>query len=196
MTRKEFFQRLYGDAPGNLYQGFWQKKTKSTIWATVEEILSNDIIFSENDDIYFHVNLQLRALPKRGTTKNAAWCPGVWLDVDTKEGADAGGHKAEGVYPTKPQALEVLIQLAEPDILVDSGGGYQGYWLSPDHDPSTIGQVCQDWTERINREWIKRGWVPLDSTFDLARLFRVPETLNAKYNPKRKVTIHEIRKNS
>lgn len=74
-----------------------------------------------------------------------------------------------------------------PSVIVDSGGGYHGYWLL--RETFTI----TDDAERERAQQAQYAWVSHvgsdDGTKDLARVLRLPGTKNYKYNPSPTVTI-------
>ena len=91
-------------------------------------------------------------------------------------------------YGDKPSALAHIQGLAhKPSVIVDSGGGYHCYWLltipfRPNSEPAR---------ERL-RDAI-RAFVSAvggdKGAKDLARVLRIPGTLNTKYTPSRQVQV-------
>jgi hypothetical protein len=76
-----------------------------------------------------------------------------------------------------------------PSVLVASGGGYHCYWL-------LVEPFVLDTPEKRQRAVdVQRDWVTLvggdDAAKDIARVLRVPGTLNYKYEPARPVTFVE-----
>lgn len=80
-------------------------------------------------------------------------------------------------------------RLPRPSVVVDSGGGYQGYWL--------LAQPFALDTEEVRAAAINAqyAWVDLwggdKSAKDIARVLRLPGGLNHKYDPPRPVVIVE-----
>lgn len=135
---------------------------------------------------------------------------GVAVDIDI-----AGpGHDDKQNYPaTMDDARRILGAMhAEPSIEVDSGGGLQAWWLFP--EPWVFGQtgVALDGTPIIDPEryavehkraidlmwsWVTTmrlharfmGSWHVDPTGDIARLLRVPGTLNNKLDQPRPVVL-------
>ncbi len=71
-----------------------------------------------------------------------------------------------------------------PSILICSGGGYHAYWLLT--EPVMVTDANRDAIRRLQARWVALvGGDP--NAKDLARVLRVPGTLNAKYNPPRPV---------
>lgn len=93
---------------------------------------------------------------------------------------DAKDFKNKAEILTHIQSLKF-----QPSILNDSGGGYHGYWLLADTVPVT--------TVTPDPAIVQHAWVRMvggdQSVHDLARVLRIPGTLNHKYTPPRPVDI-------
>ena len=90
--------------------------------------------------------------------------------------------------PYMPRALAHVDGLAvPPSVIVDSGGGYHAYWLF--RAPFVL--TAQEDRERARR--VQAAWVVYvggdPGAKDLARVLRVPETMNRKYSPPRPVAL-------
>lgn len=102
---------------------------------------------------------------KRGTIQNVLSATCLWVDVDFKTVA-------------REKALELLKKFPlKCSVGVFSGGGFQALWLLK--EPVT-GDALQR-VPLLNVAISKQ--VGGDHTQDLARVFRLPETLNIKYEP-------------
>jgi hypothetical protein len=89
-------------------------------------------------------------------------------------------------YGSKEAILAHLDRLPvpAPSVLIDSGGGVHSYWLLD--APYVI--TSED--KREAAKYIQGGWtqvVGADNVKDLARILRVPGSLNYKYDPPRPV---------
>jgi hypothetical protein len=85
--------------------------------------------------------------------------------------------------------VHVLALAVQPSVIVASGGGYHCYWLLA--EPFVL-----DTDETRERAVVlQRDWVTFvrgdKAAKDIARVLRVPGTLNTKYNPPRPVTFVE-----
>jgi hypothetical protein len=77
----------------------------------------------------------------------------------------------------------------QPDIVVNSGGGYHIYWLL--ETPIYVRTGRWKEIESINRGLLKKfGGDPM--TPDISRILRVPGFFNYKYTPARKVTANAV----
>jgi len=140
---------------------------------------------------------------RRGFHESAVVMPGVWADIDTKEGS----HEALDFLPdTTQDVIDMLRRMdCPPAYIINTGGGVHAYWLfdepwvlESDEDREAARDLNYRWQQGYvlgameRTPWGKavlraRGSLRLDSTFDLARVLRVPGTLNRKYDPPRPV---------
>jgi hypothetical protein len=132
-----------------------------------DPVFEMDLLFNLNlakqydRDVYFGVLPRVRrggtASDVTGTTKV------VWADVDAK----MHDH-------SKQSALSALNKVSpEPNILVDSGGGYHAYWLLRNPIKTEVGTS------------IMKGIAKAcggDHTYDAPRILRLPGTPNHKYS--------------
>lgn len=149
-------------------------------------------------DVYFGVALQdqAAALAKarekkpavlvnkvRGSSCSAAAIPGLWVDLDVK----GPSHSEPNLPPDLDSALSLLeVVPQKPTLIVNSGHGVHVYWLfhepwilASDEDRRRAGEMLQRLQDAIRTEAAIHGW-KLDPTADLARLLRLPGTLNHK----------------
>jgi hypothetical protein len=106
--------------------------------------------------------------------------PGLWADIDWNDPRILRSN----THPTIDAAFESAYVLAEPTLLVYSGFGFQAWWLF-DGGPwrfRTYGE--QRHAAKLAAQWQallrSRCGYPLDYTHDLARVMRLPATLNGK----------------
>ena len=195
MQTIDFFRALYGDNfPGFIV--FFDKEIKRS--ACIEAPQLNEELIDQGDDsaskdIYFGVCLQEKRVPSYMRGKSATTCamPGVWLDVDFKK------DNGKNYPPDMDTALNLLGEFPlEPTIIVHSGGGLHVYWLFTSlwvFGGSEDRLYAQTLLKRFNQHFkamFKEHGYHLDSTGDLARVLRVPGTINTKCNCEVRV-IHE-----
>jgi len=158
-----------------------------------------------DQNIYYSIGLMEPGIRSgRGTESDVSLIPGVWIDVDLSTGV----HASKSLPSSTEEALEALDDALpiEPTITIHSGGGLHCYWLFDEvwefiSDGTTEGDhererqrtqamgLVQRFQAHFQRAWKMRGW-HLDSTFDLARVLRVPGSLNLKIkNDQRPVDI-------
>ena len=121
----------------------------------------------------------------RGTEADVTAIPGVWFDLDIREGI----HKEKDL-PSEKDALKFLSEIRfRPSIIVWSGGGFQPYWLfqepwsfDNEEDRQRAKRVSERFQSTIIARAKEHGW-KLDKTASLEHLLRVPGTYNHKTDP-------------
>lgn len=136
-------------------------------------------------DIYFCLSRQKMKTGHR-SRDNATALQSVWLDVDI---APDDPNK----YSTPAEAIASvlffckLLEIPPPSLIVLSGGGLHCYWLS-----DRILTV-DEWQYFANglKTAARNANLKIDAgvTGDAARVLRVPDTLNYKYDPPRPVRL-------
>ncbi len=190
----------FDNAPGNLI--VWLKPRQGpsqtrafTSTADAEEYAAKS---AEKYDVYFGLCPQGDLGPgARGTEDNAQALLAVWVDIDVDEGKHKRGH-----HPTKEQAGDAIRALpVKPSAIVWSGGGYHVYWfldkpwvLDTPEEREKAKALSTSW-----QAFVRARFSPfdLDATADLARVLRVPGTLNHKTDPPTEVkqgALHEDRR--
>lgn len=192
-----FLKLLYEDGEGWLT--IWTLPDKRTYWFDIETQLDDasrlvDKIKSTHD-VYYGVGLRSQKVAGRGGNDDVCAIPGLWVDIDIA----APAHKANDLPPNVEAVTQHLQSFPlEPTLLVHSGNGIHAYWLFKElwkFDDAEERQKATDILERfqaaIRQLWSAQGW-KLDPTHDLARVLRIPGTLNHKSDPPKQVrTIHQ-----
>jgi len=116
-----------------------------------------------------------RPLKGRGTAAQVVGIPGLWADLDVKEGA----------FESKDAAAEFATAVLAPTVLVDSGNGVHAYWLF--ENPLIFADsAAQEHAAGMTKAWLDHlqaaapEGVALDPVSDLARVLRLPGTYNVK----------------
>lgn len=166
----------------------WTLPDKISHWYTpgqVDTAVSDVAGWSADRDVYVGVAFS-------GADRGAhARCPsdettgiyGLWADVDV-----AGPeHEKQNLPPTDDDAFALVEAFGpDPTFLIHSGHGLQAWWLfsepwifENDDDRRDAVRLSTRWnlTQRVRAQ--ERGWT-VDATQDLARLFRLPGTVNRK----------------
>lgn len=191
-----FLETMFAGKPKDKAIVIWRLSTKQTLRYTDIRVASERIEALANEDMYFGIGLQESAasIGKRGGVNDITGIVGLHLDIDV-----AGpGHKKQALPPSYRDAESIFDQLGlEPTVLVNSGHGLQAYflfskpWIFKGTDERIEAQAllqrCHNTVKRICAE---KGWV-IDSVFDLARVMRIPGTMNCKDpdNPVRAKTL-------
>ncbi len=188
----DFFHTLYGGTE-NGHICIWTKNYRKSRWfettdTGIEEASTYAISMAEEDDVYFGVCLQKEALGdyQRGSTDSALFCPGIWVDIDI-----AGDAHSAGNLPSNNEDVQRIMEQfsLEPTVIVNSGHGYHVYTLFDkpfmimnEKERNRIQDLVNSYQKILRSYCTKKGWT-LDNTSDLARILRVPGTMNHKSNP-------------
>lgn len=143
---------------------------------------------SKGDDVYFGVALRRVGLGKvsRGSAADCTHALGVGIDIDVGTDGHGGAKKR---FRTVAEALDCVASAVPlpATVIVHSGGGLHLHWLyrepfslADQADRNLAANVAREWNLRICAAALSAGGFSVDSTFDLARVLRVPGTLNRK----------------
>lgn len=127
----------------------------------------------------------------RGTDSDSLSFPGLWADIDV-----AGpGHKTDKPLPIDWRQARNIVQesgLPEPTLWVASGGGYYPYWLLRQaynvEDSEQLGalqQLSTGWQRCLGEAAERLGMFYGTQCGDLARVLRIPGTVNRKTDEER-----------
>lgn len=175
---------------GGTYAYYWLKEpdgSSKTIWYPVGQMPD---IPPDATNVYFGVN-PCKAIPQakrqdgkpippeyqRATLENLAAINCLFAEFDAK---DYGGDK--------DRILQHLDNLSiQPNVIVDSGGGYHCYWLL--YSPmQIIDHATLEYFRGIQYRWVQHVGGDVGAK-DLCRVLRVPGTYNYKYDPPEEVII-------
>jgi hypothetical protein len=138
------------------------------------------------ENVYFGLGTTSKNLGanKRPSALQVSSIPGLWLDIDIAGPA----HKKENLPASHEDAIDLLKSSLPlpPTILVDSGHGLHAYWLfkepwmfETEDERQQAASLMRRFVLSFKYHAAVRGWA-MDSVFDLARVLRVPGTLNTK----------------
>lgn len=190
---RDFCRLLLEHVPDDLWALLWTMPDKRSTWVPLEggvdAVAEEAGALADGHDVYIAVSVAERRgdHKHRITSSNSAGIMGLWADVDV---ADPDIHKKWNLPPNENSALELLDAVGlEPTLLVHSGHGLQAWWLfnefwAFDNEAERIeaSRLAERWNATLRVRAAERGWT-VDSTFDLARVMRVPGTWNRKGHP-------------
>ena len=193
MDALNFFEELFSAAIGD--------GTKMTVWThkngeggPVKYFESTDVAAEYADsvkdaNVYFGLGLTRANLPENRRPTAALVCgiPGFWIDIDI---VCKGAHTAENLPASQQDAEELILSTLprhmSPTILVHSGHGLHAYWLfkepwifETEDERVLAADMLRKFVLSFKYHAALRGW-KLDSVFDLARVLRVPGSINHK----------------
>ena len=183
----QYLEALYGGLSDG-WMPIWTGQTKSTEWWQVQhldDIADMAVKFGQDSDLYHGACVRAQELDAqhRGTAAGALYMPGLWLDIDIKGPA----HSEKSLPTTLEEAVNLAYQAPErPTMIVHSGGGIHAWWLfeTPLHlggeeTHNAAEQLSKDFQAHMRGVAAQHGW-KLDNTSDLARVLRLPGTMNHK----------------
>lgn len=179
-----------------------QDAERSSYWIDDPSKIDEFLARNENVNCFFGIGLSPQDFGprKRCSASDVCVIPGMWADIDYAHEL----HQKDKLPPTKADAADLIQSClpphCQPTITVHTGHGFQFYWLfkepfviENDQERTEIAELSRRWQYTLKYHAAKRGW-EIDSTFDLARIFRVPGSLNRKGSPV-PVTIEKIADN-
>jgi putative DNA primase/helicase len=168
------------------YGYYWRSDNKQTTWFDCKDPAQ----LPTNENIYFGIHPINEQKNGRGTSETVQAINCLYAEFDAKDFDN-----------DKDAALNHILDLEiNPSACIDSGGGYHCYWFLT--EPVLIDDDNREEIDSLQKEWVKT--VNGDpGAADLARVLRIPDTWNMKYQPKRKVekvwldpennfTLHEL----
>lgn len=186
---RSFLGLLFDSKPKDSYILIWTKEEAQKVskwFQGVEAATKHAEKVGSKADTYFGIGLAPEALQsyERVPADKVVGLPGLWIDIDYKT---PGVHKKTNLPEDEKEALWLVEQMPlEPSLLVHSGHGFQAYWLFPKVIDLQSGEqriyladLSERWQYYCKAVAGTRGW-DVDSTFDLARVFRIPGTYNLK----------------
>ncbi|MDI6915741.1 MAG: YfjI family protein [Desulfitobacteriaceae bacterium] len=187
MELMDFLTTLFGGVSHG-WISVWNKETRQTAFYEVND-LDPLKSYLGKIDWYFGVNvLAHKPTSGRGTAGGIKALVALAVDMDTCDGI----HSHAGDYPDRATAFKALHAILEPSIIVDTGGGYHAYWLLQGDlgeryiDAQLHQNLPHAWQDGLRQQLAPKK---LDNTADLARVLRLPGTMNGKYATPKKVRI-------
>lgn len=185
---RTWFDVLYVNTPGLIHissTGNWAGRAFTNYDQAADHVAHLDA--GQPEGIYLRATT-LKGQPGKGGRGGAAdslALPGLWGDLDI-----AGpGHKTTEQLPPDEQAARQIITnsgLPDPTLWVHSGGGLYPWWLLDQHADVTednlaqLEQLSARWQAIIGRSATALGWHYGTGVGDLARVLRIPGTINRK----------------
>lgn len=179
-----FLRSLFGAKPEETRILIWTLHNKLSRWAsTVEEAVA----FVEETaslDTYVGVALSPKSYGSdhRCPANEVAGIAGLYADVDIKGDA----HAVKALPATVGEALKIVPPGFAPSFVIWSGHGVHYWWLFKEpwvfdtpEEREAGALLVQRWQALLRLRASSHGWM-LDHTHDLARVLRVPGSMNLK----------------
>jgi hypothetical protein len=191
---ERFLRALWPDPPAG-YLLLWVKgmggRDKHSYWfpsSDLGRLAEAAAAHARSRDVYLGCALSPAdyGVNQRCKAGEAVAIPGVWADIDVLDGA----HKKTALPPTVADAVTLANEMPlSPSLLVYSGHGIQPWWLfkepwvfAGDNDRQAGAALVSRWQEHLRVLARRHKW-ELDNVSDLARVLRLPGTVNRKSEP-------------
>lgn len=187
MNANTFLRAMWGETIGGWVQ-IWTPQTKRSTGFSDLSGVDRFIEGHRNQDWYTGVGLAAKPCrpQERVTSTEVIAIAGLWADVDYSHPV----HQKPNLPPGEEAACRLIYEMpVAPTVLVHTGHGLQAWWWFPSpwafadaEDRAVAAALSQAWQSLLRRNAQRRGWT-IDSTYDLARLMRLPGTFNHKAEP-------------
>jgi hypothetical protein len=192
-----FLNELFAGKPEELYMLIWTLPEKRSRWFQGLDAAAAAVEALAGRDVYVGVGLARRDYgpSQRCPADQVAGLTAAWADLDVLSDA----HSKKSLPPSIDQALSVLPPEMPPSIVVATGNGAHAWWLlkepylfDMERERAWAASVVLRWQTLLRFNAANRGWA-FDRLADLARVLRVPGTMNHKdpAHPK-PVTVHQV----
>lgn len=182
---EEFLNTLFGEAVAENRRlcVFTLPDRRTRHFSSLTAAVLHAVDQAKTKEVYFGVGLACRNFGRRNSSSDIAAIVGLWADVDL-----AAPWRTEKPLPrTIEEARTILDKLPlAPSVSVDSGHGLHAYWLfkepwvfETDDERIEAAKRARGWVETVRNAARGLGW-DVDSVGDLARVLRLPGTVNRK----------------
>jgi putative DNA primase/helicase len=192
-TVRQWLGALHADAPGLTHvcaTDDWTGKVFTDLDAATNYAAHLDSQMRQG--IYARITTLKTQPPPghRGGATDTVALPALWADLDLAGPGhehDPGKHQGRQLPADEPAGRKVIAAsgLPEPTIWVHSGGGMYPIWLLDrphliDGDLADIKDLAAGWQQVIAHSAAELGWHYGAGVGDLARVLRIPGTINRK----------------
>jgi len=187
---RAFLVDLFGGKPDQSYVLIWTLADKRSHWFQSVEEAAAFVAGVRARDVYVGVGLSPHDFGPlhRCPSDKIAGLAGFWADFDLKSDA----HPKTKLPTTIGDALSVIPTEMAPTLVVATGNGAHAWWLfkeplifDSDEERQHAARLISRWQTLLRLNAATKGWA-FDRLSDLARVLRIPGTVNAKdpNNPK------------
>ena len=199
-----YLEKLYCGVPADHVLSIWSKTLNITEFHPIAELNQAEqrlIELSKKGDVY-HGWCPLKSQPVtgRGKSDDVGSSPGVMFDADLFS-ENPNVHKQTALPGSVDNVLNWLdeAEIDRPTQIRSSGNGLYLDWLHPepvvfatDVDRERYAKAVKGFHAALRKSALElRGW-RFDNTSNLARVTRMPGTLNHKTNPPKPVEVLDV----
>ena len=188
---QEFLEHVLGGLEGSYLLFEMNPGQRRAYWynsSTIDDMAARACDLEGN--VFFGVASRRQELGphSRGGDAECLEVQALWGDFDWQ----GPNHRSESLPPDLKAVQALLADFpCPPTALLNTGGGYQGFWLLKEPAPTVeMKELIRDWGYTWERLGARRHW-HVDNVWDRARIMRVPGTANRKKDCDRLVVIEE-----
>jgi hypothetical protein len=191
----DFLKLLWENKPEELFILIWILRGKQSHWFRSLPKAA-EFLKTHQNDVYVGVGLakQDYGPDLRCLSSDIAAIPGLYADFDIKSAAHPKDLPA-----SIEEALTLIPASLPPTIIVATGNGLQAWWLfkepwifESEDERKEAATLSSRFQTLLRYNSSLRGWA-FDRLSDLARLLRIPGTVNGKDpNDPKQVTVHSF----
>ncbi len=179
-----FLEALFSGKPDGLYIQIWTLADKRSYWFLKIEDAVRFVESLNRQDVYVGTGLSGsdHGPFKRCRSDEIAGSIGVFVDIDLRSDAHANTPLPSAV----DEALSILPPEFPPTFVILTGNGIHVWHLFPepyifesDEERKSAAALSKRWNTLISDNARMKGW-KIDRLGDLARLLRIPGTINCK----------------
>ncbi len=197
---KQFLKDLFANSDG--YILIWEKNKQSSFFS-IDEIDKIEEKYRGKTDVYIGTGTRTvdlyekfkaseKPINHRGGKAGVRSVSSIWIDLDIQ----SGNHQKKNLWGSLASFMELLNDnnFPKPSMTIESGGGYHLYWIL--NKPILFDKIADKIAfESINKAWtnlfVQLGKKEIDSTWNIDRVLRLPETFNGKYENKEVKIVHQ-----
>jgi len=190
MTPHEFLESLWAEKPSDLYILIWTLEHKRSRWFRDLDAAVSAVESLADQDVYVGVGVAGKDYgpTQRCPSEEIAGVAGLWADFDLRSAA----HAQKSLPETIDEALGLIPKEFPPTLVVATGNGAHAWWLfkeplifDSDQERRQTADLVYRWQTLLKLNAEQKGWC-FDRLADLARVLRIPGTVNRKdpANPK------------
>ena len=180
-----FLSLLYQYSNPEHYLYLWTLPGRKThLFPSSDLVNMSELASQLQGDIYFGLGATAKQLTEFERPKNdeITAIPGLWVDIDVY---NPQAHKSPDLPPDIASAMGLLPDI-NPSMVVWSGYGIHAYWLfrepwelESQEERNQATELLRSLQAVVKRNAGLKGW-KVDTTADLARVLRLPGTMNHK----------------
>lgn len=177
----DFLKRWRPEGPWVLTSIVPDGKIETTTFAAEKWVEAADWIEAHQgkENVYFQVNDVRRPLFNKASKEDMSRLAWLHIDIDPRAGED--------FEEERKRALKLLLEYkTPPTVIIDSGGGYQGFWKLKDSEALEIGGKVERAQELEAYNIQLEKIFGADHCHNVDRIMRLPGTMNMPNEKKRK----------